>query len=671
MARTSSAGLPHLTYRSDAGQFTYHRSFRPDLVPFLRGVLRPSWSPRTVTLDGREVMKVSLGTGDRRLAGTRWEELHPLVQAALREAEGRESAARRAERDRVAPERLAPAAVRAMAAQVLHTALAEHDRTYTEPGHLNGTAQVIGKVLAASGTGGQHLDKVCEAERAFREGLYRDTLTERRLDRLDLAITEGEVVLPDEVTERLRRDPSSLTDADRLAIARAPLIAPRTIPSEIDALLAANGLELPLGHPSRAALALAIARAQIQAAKTERARETECPEIDTPSMPPLVRVATAPEALPEPDPERRLSSLLERWKRDKRPGTKQADDKAHYLRLFISRFGDVPAEQVTPLMVSQYRDPLLQVARNASASLRNVSLDALVAWSLRPENVARKRLSRPTINAKALGALSVVMKCARTLGFVQTNPCSGQALDVRQGDAKKRKAYSLADLKLVFLCGVFAPKPSITKGGRGSAALWVPLLALFTGARLEELGQLLIEDVRHKDGIDCLIVTDLPDEDDPDDVGQGKSVKTSAGRRRIPIHSELKRLGFLAFVARRRSAGNVRLFPELEYYRDRCTKNFSRYWARLTDRHVTDRDDKAFHSFRHTFTRMLRHKKVPETVIKALVGHANDGDVTSGYGGDDDGFLLELDILAEAVETIAFPELDLSRFVGLSEALGW
>jgi len=82
---------------------------------------------------------------------------------------------------------------------------------------------------------------------------------------------------------------------------------------------------------------------------------------------------------------------------------------------------------------------------------------------LKPENLGAKRLSRPTINAKAIGTPSVVMRCAKTLGFVQTNPCSDQALDMKKGDAKKRKAYSLADLKRIFLCGAFAPRPRITK----------------------------------------------------------------------------------------------------------------------------------------------------------------------------------------------------------------
>ena len=372
---------------------------------------------------------MSLGTGDRRLAVTRWEELHPLVQAAVREAERREAAARSAERDRVAPERLAPDAIRAMAGQVLHTVLAEHDRTYTEPDHLNGTAQAIGKVLGACGADEGEAAHLRERERTFRERLYRDALHDRRLDRIDLAITEGEVALPDEVTERLRRDLASLTEADLRVIARAPLIAPEVIPSEIDALLANNGLRLPPGHPSRGPLALAVARAQVRAARIERAREGGRPEIDTPPMPPPVRVAAVTEASVEPDPERRLSALLERWKRDKRPGTKQADDKALYLRLFISRYGDLPAERVTPLMVSEFRDALLQVANNATAALHNVSLDALVAWSLKPENVARERLSRSTINAKAIGALSVVMKAGKRLGFVQSNPCADQGLE--------------------------------------------------------------------------------------------------------------------------------------------------------------------------------------------------------------------------------------------------
>lgn len=175
-------------------------------MPFLVGDLHPSWNRRRVALDGRRVIEVSLslGTGDRRFAIARWEELHPLVQAAVREAERREAAERSAERDRSVPERLMPDAIRAIADQVLHSVLADHDRGYTESGHLNGPAQAVGKVLCTDGMGEREPEDLRAIERAFREGLYRDALQGRRLDRLDLSLTEGEVALPDEVAERLR-----------------------------------------------------------------------------------------------------------------------------------------------------------------------------------------------------------------------------------------------------------------------------------------------------------------------------------------------------------------------------------------------------------------------------------------------------------------------------------
>ncbi len=302
------------------------------------------------------------------------------------------------------------------------------------------------------------------------------------------------------MSERLRRDPTSLTDADLLTIARAPLVAPGFCRAKSK-----------LCWPRTASTCRPVTRAAGPWPWRSPVRRSRRPGSSGPGRRGARRSAPRPCRRPSgsPRPRKHRSSPI---RSDAcRPCSSDGSatsgrarsrrtTRALYLRLFISRFGDLPAERVTPLMVSEFRDALLQVANNATASLRNVSLDALVAWSLKPENVARERLSRSTINAKAIGALSVVMKAGRTLGFVQSNPCSDQALEMRKGDVRKRKAYSLADLKLIFACGAFAPRPRITKGGCGPAAFWLPLLALFAGARLEELGQLLVADVRCRDG---------------------------------------------------------------------------------------------------------------------------------------------------------------------------
>ena len=43
-----------------------------------------------------------------------------------------------------------------------------------------------------------------------------------------------------------------------------------------------------------------------------------------------------------------------------------------------------------------------------------------------------------------------------------------------------------------------------SKGGAGEAAYWLPLLALFTGARLEELAQLRVSDLASEEGLGLL-----------------------------------------------------------------------------------------------------------------------------------------------------------------------
>jgi hypothetical protein len=98
---------------------------------------------------------------------------------------------------------------------------------------------------------------------------------------------------------------------------------------------------------------------------------------------------------------------------------------------------------------------------------------------------------------------------------------------------------------------LFFGSPVYTKGaqptdGRGEAAFWLPLLGLYTGARLNELAPLGAADV----------TTDL---------AEGRRLKTVGSRRSVPVHTELLRIGFTDFVdhVRKRNGANGRLFPLL------------------------------------------------------------------------------------------------------------
>ena len=83
---------------------------------------------------------------------------------------------------------------------------------------------------------------------------------------------------------------------------------------------------------------------------------------------------------------------------------------------------------------------------------------------------------------------------------------------------------------------------------RGTALFWLPLLGLYTGARLNELCQLTPSNVREEDDIAYLDITNEAD---------GQRIKTSSGKRIIPIHQRLIDLGFLSspVVGKKKKSG--------------------------------------------------------------------------------------------------------------------
>lgn len=133
---------------------------------------------------------------------------------------------------------------------------------------------------------------------------------------------------------------------------------------------------------------------------------------------------------------------------------------------------------------------------------------------------------------------------------------------------------------------------------------WLPLLGLYTGARINELAQLRTADIS-----DRIRITD---------EGPGQRLKNSASRRVVPIHVELRRRGFLEFVDGRRRTGQERLF-DFVLGRDGYGQAASRWFNRYRAEHYFKQD---FHSLRHTVATRLRNADVPEDLVAELLGHS-------------------------------------------------
>ena len=117
---------------------------------------------------------------------------------------------------------------------------------------------------------------------------------------------------------------------------------------------------------------------------------------------------------------------------------------------------------------------------------------------------------------------------------------------------KSRVAFSAADLQRIFKSAIYTNDYKPQSGGQ-EACFWLPLLALYTGARVEELAQLLVADVR--------FIAELGHYLNISDEAEHAKLKNTASRRRVPIHPVLVACGFIDYVQQMKP--NQLLFPNL------------------------------------------------------------------------------------------------------------
>ncbi len=230
---------------------------------------------------------------------------------------------------------------------------------------------------------------------------------------------------------------------------------------------------------------------------------------------------------------------------------------------------------------------------------------------------------------KKLNILRAILQKGFDDGKIQMNPANRIRVDRPKVVKPSRLSFSREDINRIFSSPLYSGG-HISEGGKAETAQWLPLLALYTGAREEELGQLRVENVLHDDDVGFYInITNL---------GDDQTLKTPSSLRRVPVHPDLITAGFLRLVELRRKTGETKLFPKLKAASDgKVTGNWSKWWGRYQDK-VIGIDDplKVFHSFRHSFKDIARTAVVHEAISDAITGHKNGGKKKNSgrnYGG--------------------------------------
>ena len=178
---------------------------------------------------------------------------------------------------------------------------------------------------------------------------------------------------------------------------------------------------------------------------------------------------------------------------------------------------------------------------------------------------------------------------------------------------KDRRAYNTAELNQLFrsrlYCEGYRPK-----GQASEAAYWAPLLGPFLGARIEEVAQLRVEDVECINGVWSIRICDLDEQ---------QKVKTAGSFRRVPIHDEVIRCGFLRYVAQQKLGGQARVFPSLSNSNQNkvWSNSLGKWFGRYLDSIGLCDPRLDYHSFRYAFKQRLTLCGVESETRDALTGH--------------------------------------------------
>lgn len=276
-----------------------------------------------------------------------------------------------------------------------------------------------------------------------------------------------------------------------------------------------------------------------------------------------------------------------------------------------------------------------------------------------------KPLLSPVTQERYLVALRDLLDLAAKKHLIAVNPAEGlrpiKRDTISSGD--KRKPFTLQQIADFFQsqyyveCAKCAPPFTYDKAGW---RFWLPLMCLFLGMRPNEAAQLYLHDLkRTKAGTWYLhIIATGDDDEDADAAVTGKTLKTKASRRKIPLHPELIKVGFLEFVEQRKKAGiGPRLFPDLkpDKYGNHATYALKRFRDTYLPAAIKMELRQSFYSFRHSWRDALRRIDAQPATLQAL-GAWSQGKLTS----DDYGDKADPDFQAQFMEKISFQGLNLS-----------
>jgi len=325
-----------------------------------------------------------------------------------------------------------------------------------------------------------------------------------------------------------------------------------------------------------------------------------------------------------------MTAVVSRLMDEKRAEKLRDDTAKQYgscIDLFLKITGITDVRAVNQAAASQFKRGLQRIAKShgKSPSDRNMSFPDMLAKASRlPTD--KVGLSAPTIN-RHLDHLSQVLGQADSEGIPLQFKVNTTKLRMKEKkrDRDKRNAFRQDELRKVFRHTLWTGQRSRARRHEAGSLVvkdgqyWCPLISSVTGARLEEISALMIDDIQTEDGIYFFVF----------DQNEIRDIKTEASRRRVPIHSALIDAGFLDHVQSMKRRGSRAVFPEMApgaTAKSKYGKKLGYNW-RKTLKIILDGNPRllCFHSLRHFVNNQIRDlNDVPCLVRLNIMGQEAD-----------------------------------------------
>lgn len=438
--------------------------------------------------------------------------------------------------------------------------------------------------------------------------------------------------LPDHEVQRLRREIEATQQA--IAEGRNDIIEGEDINDRLQPIIDAQGLDMPEGSDDYNMLASEYKHAYrgycgkvLTINDYQRAYQFK-PDQQNPYAPKRIgKVYKLSEAIDTYTKEKiRLGTWSKRTIK-----SKQSD-----LSLLKEILGDdYNLMAMTDKEAREIKSIVLDMPVNRRKNLKTRNLP--VREAIKVEGIEKISVKTAQLT---IGTYYTFFAWAKDHKMTTANHFEGLTIDTPKG-ARKPKRLPFDDAAMRTMLDALDSKKA--KGTIKDYQYWGTLLGSYTGARLNEIAQMEIKDVRQVEGIWCL---DLNDDD------EGKHLKNESSKRLVPIHSAILDKGFLDHIETIQKKKQTRVLYELVYDENNgYGRNLSRWFNEFflkelelkTKLHV-------YHSLRHTVVTRLMQAGIEQPIVKAIIGHAQEGVLQKHYFTS--GYTLKQ--LAEALEKLTF-----------------